>query len=146
MDGKLRRLSAIRMIDTRHATETLIQDEPEVTDEPEDVVPGNKPAAEAGSANRSRLRKRLVLLFSMTLVFVAGVAAGLMLLPRSLVMYSFPDGRLLSEAEMRVAVERALQLQKELRERGLQSGAEPGDGTHPKEGTTEGSERAGGHD
>ncbi|MCW5962652.1 MAG: Mov34/MPN/PAD-1 family protein [Bryobacterales bacterium] len=146
VDGELRRLSAIRVIDTKHATEALLQDEPEHTVAPEDAGQEDKPEVTAHRSNRSRLRKRLVLLFSMALVFVAGVAAGLMLLPRTLVMYSFPDGRLLSEAETRVAVERALQLQREMRERGLQSGAETGGAAAQKEATAEGSQREGGHE
>jgi len=49
----------------------------------------------------------------MALVFVAGLAAGLLVLPRTLVMYSLPDGRLLSEAEVRDAVERARAYQRD---------------------------------
>ncbi len=129
MDGKLRRLPAFRVIDTDHLNDVLIADEPDAAfdvdeESPDEPQPASSQPKESALQlqKKSKLQKKLVLLFSLALVFVAGLAAGILLLPRTLVMYSLPDGRILSEAEMRVAVERAMQLQKDLQ--GQQSGSE----------------------
>ncbi len=115
VDGTLRRLGAIRVIDSRH------EDEVEVREEPDPLPPADEDASIEDSPEgkvsglASRWRKRAILLFSLALVFVAGLAAGIMVLPRTLVMYSLPDGRLLTESEAREAVERALELQRQRR-------------------------------
>lgn len=125
VDGNLQRLGALRIVDPRHGQLDALVDEPAATeadipaDEPNEGVPASrKPAKETW-------RKRIVLLFSLALVFVAGLAAGLLLLPRTLVMYSLPDGRLLSESEMRAAVERARALQQIQRQNTDGQQAEP---------------------
>ncbi|MCU0227161.1 MAG: Mov34/MPN/PAD-1 family protein [Bryobacterales bacterium] len=127
VQGKLQRLGALRVIDTHDGDATEILEEPDprpmsVDEDGEGDGGGSSAPGAAGNANR--WRKRLVLLFALALVFVAGLAAGILVLPRTLVMYSFPDGRILSEAETREAIERARQWQR-------QQGAQP-PGTQPR--------------
>ena len=145
VEGELRRLSAVRLVDTRHDDQPAILDEPELDDlekEADDddhtarnvAAPAGHTSASGGQDKRSRFRRRAILLFSLALVFVAGLAAGLTLLPRTLVMYSLPDGRLLTDAEAQAAVQRALDLQRELRLKQQQGGSDTNDSANPANG------------
>ncbi len=127
VDGKLQRLSLVRVVDTDYGTAPVMQDEPETEDDAdsgEDDGGKESSTAKPAATKRQTMRKRLILLFCMAVVFVAGLAAGLLVRPVPLVFYSLPDGRILSEAEARSVVERALELQRQQQEQRENGGAD----------------------
>ena len=117
VDGKVKRLREIRVI------ETGAEDAPVVGEEPDEIASVEEEVAQrtmgAGEPElprknaRSSLSRKLFLLLALSVVFVAGVAGGVLLLPRTIIMYSLPDGRLLSPREVQAALDRARERQLE---------------------------------
>src|SRR5690606_21946134 len=101
--------------------ETGAEDAPVVGEEPDEIPSVEEEVAQrqmgAGGPEisrknaRSSLSRKLYLLLALSVVFVAGIAGGVLLLPRTIVMYSLPDGRLLSPREVQSALDRAHQRQ-----------------------------------
>ncbi len=117
VDGKVKRLREIRVIETGADDAPVVGEEPdEIPSVEEEVAPrpmgAGSPELPRKSA-RSSLTRKLYLLLALSVVFVAGIAGGVLLLPRTIVMYSLPDGRLLSPREVQSALDRARQRQLE---------------------------------
>lgn len=117
VDGKVNRIREIRVIETAAGDTPVVGEEPDeiagVEEETAQLKLGaNEPEA-APKSGRSSLSRKLFLLLALGVVFVAGVAGGVLLLPRTIVMYSLPDGRLLSPREVQSALDRARQRQLE---------------------------------
>lgn len=126
VDGKLQRLGLVRVVDTDYGSDTDLREEPDAPDgeesgedDPSKDASSSKPS---GSMNQ-KLRKRLILLFCMAIIFIAGLAAGLLVRPVPVVLYSLPDGRILTEAEAQRVIERALELQRQQKEQEENTGA-----------------------
>lgn len=134
VDGKLRRLSLVRVVDTDYAASPALLDEPEAGDEDEDEPEEGSPAGSASASKWTGLRKKLILLFCFAVVFIAGVAAGLLVMPVPVMVYSLPDGRILSEAEAHALLERAFTLQREQNRREGEAGqdSQGDDGANPR--------------
>lgn len=119
VDGAVKRLRAIRVIETagedspEPAGEPAPADADAAEDEPEPRALSGERAGEQRPARKPSLTRKLLLLLALGVVFMAGVAAGVMLLPRTIIMYSLPDGRLLSPQEVQAALDRARQRQME---------------------------------
>jgi proteasome lid subunit RPN8/RPN11 len=114
--GKLQRLSTVRVVDTNYGSTPDVRDEPEGTDSEdagEDDLSRENASTDTKGPKVHKLRKRLILLFCMALIFVAGLAAGFLVRPIPVVLYSLPDGRILTEAQAQQAIERALELRRQ---------------------------------
>jgi proteasome lid subunit RPN8/RPN11 len=114
VDGKVKRLREIRVVEVEALDAPVVGEEPdEIPETAETEAMERLGGGEAPAPQRKRsLGRMMFLLLAMTVMFVAGFAGGVFLFPRNLVMYSLPDGRLLSREEMQAAVERALERQK----------------------------------
>ncbi|MCZ2156327.1 MAG: Mov34/MPN/PAD-1 family protein [Bryobacterales bacterium] len=119
MDGAVKRLRSIRVIETAPEDVAASSEEPVpsqaegIVDEETDAQRRAEPRSKSRKRSSSSRTKKLLLLLSLSVVFMAGVAAGLMLLPRTIIMYSLPDGRLLSPREVQAALDRARARQRE---------------------------------
>lgn len=119
VNGKIERVREIRVIETAAGDSPVMGEEPdEITEVAEEPAPRKRGANEPDEPQRARkssLSRKLFLLLALGVVFIAGVAGGVLLLPRTIVMYSLPDGRLLSPREVQAALDRARQRQLEER-------------------------------
>ena len=119
VDGKIERVREIRVIETAAGDSPVIGEEPDeitsVQEEPAQRKRGAGDEDEPPGTRKSSLSRKLFLLLALGVVFIAGVAGGVLLLPRTIVMYSLPDGRLLSPREVQAALDRARQRQLEER-------------------------------
>lgn len=138
VDGKVKRLREVRVVEVEALDAPVLGEEPdEIPEAAEAETPDLlRDSQKEPTKRKSSLGRRLFLLLAMTVMFVAGFAGGVFLFPRNLVMYSFPDGRLLSREEMQAAVERALQRQRDqerqpAQERQGQQAGEPSSSPSP---------------
>ncbi|MCC7342860.1 MAG: Mov34/MPN/PAD-1 family protein [Bryobacterales bacterium] len=117
VDGKVTRVREIRLIETAAADAPIEGEEPgeivSVEEAPAQRRLGASEPDASPKSRRSSLTRKLFLLLALGVVFIAGVAGGVLLLPRTIVMYSLPDGRLLSPREVQSALDRARQRQLE---------------------------------
>lgn len=115
VDGKLQRLSLVRVVDTDYSRSVTQMDEPDGA-ESEDRDSDSREDTTTTGKRKGGWRKKLILLFCFALVFLAGLAAGLLLLPMQVVVYSATDGRILQGAEARDVLERAVALEQQRRQ------------------------------
>lgn len=126
VNGKVKRLSEVRILELGAEDAPVLGEEPNEIPEAEDeehtrMRAGEKPEAKPPA---TRWRNRLLVLLALLVMFVAGLAAGIFLYPRSFIMYEFPNGRVLTEAEMRQALEREAEYRQQLREKQQNTPAE----------------------
>lgn len=131
IDGKVKRLREVRVL------EVTALDAPVVGEEPNEIPlaanegdnPRLGPDSEKSQPKRaSSLSKKFFLLLALAVVFVAGFTGGVFLFPRTILLYSLPDGRLLSPDEVHSALERAKERQENLKK----EQAQPPDSDAPK--------------
>lgn len=111
VDGKVKRLREVRVIEAGADDAPVVGEEPDEVPETESgAAPAKHGAGEAEAPKRKpAMARRLLLLFALGVVFVAGFAGGVLLFPRTIVLYSAEDGRLLSPQEARAVMERELE-------------------------------------
>lgn len=119
VDGKVKRLSEVRILELGAEDAPVFGEEPDEIPNAEDEEHTPMGAGEEPRKNSSasQWRTRLLVLLSLLVMFVAGLAAGVFLYPRTFIMYELPSGRVVSESEMRDALEREAEYRKQLRDR-----------------------------
>lgn len=131
IDGKVKRLREVRVLEVSALDAPVVGEEPNEIPLAADEVdsPRLGPDSEKSQTKRaSSLSKKFFLLLALAVVFVAGFTGGVFLFPRTILLYSLPDGRLLSPDEVHSALERAKERQENLKK----EQAQPPDSGAPK--------------
>ena len=131
IDGKVRRLREIRVLEVSALDSPVVGEEPDhIPDAAEDAHSlQTGPDSEMSQKKQaSSLSKKFFILLALAVVFVAGFTGGVFLFPRTILLYSLPDGRLLSPEEVQSALERARERQENLKK----EQAQPPDSNAPK--------------